>query len=199
MELQEIVAQRYATKLFDGRPVPEEKVAELLELVRWAPSGLNIQPWKIKIVTDAATKALLSAASFAEPQIESCSHLLVFCADTDFAGLSEKLSLAMKDHGIPDEIWDIVMGIAGDMAGMPPQELRAWTSCQVYIAATYAILGAKALGFDSCPMTHFVPEEYTRILVLPANVVPTVLCPIGYAADQPKPKWRYPVEDLLIS
>ena len=199
MELQEIVAQRYATKLFDGRPVPEEKVTELLELVRWAPSGLNIQPWKIKIVTDAATKALLSAASFAEPQIESCSHLLVFCADTDFAGLSEKLSLAMKDHGIPDEIWDIVMGIAGDMAGMPPQDLRAWTSCQVYIAATYAILGAKALGFDSCPMTHFVPEEYTRILVLPANVVPTVLCPIGYAADQPKPKWRYPVEDLLIS
>ncbi|MFH0914858.1 MAG: nitroreductase family protein [bacterium] len=199
MEFQEIVRQRYATKLFDGRAVPEAKVAELLELVRWAPSGLNIQPWKIKIVADAATKALLSAATFAEPQIESCSHLLVFCADTDFAGLSKKLDLAMKDRDIPDEVWDIVMGIAGEMAGMPPEELRAWTSCQVYIAVTYAILGAKTLGLDSCPMTHFVPQEYARILGLPANLVPTVLCPIGYAADQPKPKWRYPVEDLLIS
>jgi len=199
VEFQEIIKQRYATKLFDGRPVPDAKVAELLELVRWAPSGLNIQPWKIKMVADAATKALLSVATFAEPQIETCSHLLVFCTDTDFAGLSEKLSRAMKARGIPDKIWDIVMGIAGEMAGMPPEDLRAWTSCQVYIAATYAILGAKALGLDSCPMTHFIPEEYSRILALPANLVPTLLCAIGYPADQPKPKWRYPVEDLLIA
>lgn len=199
MEFQEIIKQRYATKLFDGRPVPEAKVAELLELVRWAPSGLNIQPWKIKIVTDAATKALLSAATFDEPQIESCSHLLVFCADNDFAALTAKLGRAMKERGIPDKIWDIVMGIAGEMAGMPSEALRAWTSCQVYIAATYTILGAKALGLDSCPMTHFVPSEYSRILGLPANLVPTLLCAVGYPADQPGPKWRYPVEDIVIA
>jgi nitroreductase/dihydropteridine reductase len=47
-------------------------------------------------------------------------------------------------------------------------------------------------------MTHFVPAEYSRILGLPANIVPTLLCPIGYPADQPKPKWRYPVEDIVI-
>jgi nitroreductase/dihydropteridine reductase len=199
VEFQEIVAQRYATKLFDGRPVPESKVAELLGLVRLAPSGLNVQPWRIKIVSDAATKALLSAATFAEPQIESCSHLLVFCTDTDFAGLTAKLSREMKARCIPDRIWDIVMGIAGEMAEMPPEELRAWSSCQVYIAGTYAILGAKALGLDSCPMTHFVPEEYSRILELPDNLVPTLLCAIGYPADEPRPKWRYPVEDLLIA
>jgi len=198
MEFSEIIMQRYATKLFDGRPIPEAKVAELLELVRWAPSGLNIQPWKIRIVSDAAAKAALSAASFAEPQIESCSHLLVFCADHDFAGLSEKLDRAMKDHDVPEEVQGIVMGIAGEMGGLPSDELRAWTSCQVYIAATYAILGAKALGLDSCPMTHFVPAEYSRILKLADNLVPTLLCAIGYPADEPGPKWRYPVEDLLV-
>ena len=96
MEFQDIIAQRYATKLFDGRPVPEAKVAELLELVRMAPSGLNIQPWRVRIVSDAPTKALLSAATFSEPQIESCSHLLVFCADSDFAGLSTKLGTTME-------------------------------------------------------------------------------------------------------
>jgi len=196
MEFPEIITQRYATKLFDGRLVPEAKITELLELVRWAPSGLNIQPWKIRVVTDAGTKALLSAVSFDEP--ESCSHLLVFCADHDFVGLSKKLGRAMKDHDVPEEVQGIVMGIAGDMAGMPADELRAWTSCQVYIAATYAILGAKALGLDSCPMTHFVPAEYARILKLPANLVPTLLCPVGYPADEPRPKWRYPVEDLLV-
>ena len=198
MEFQEIIAQRYATKLFDGRAVPEEKVTELLELVRWAPSGLNIQPWKVRIISDAATKTLLSAASFAEPQIESCSHLLVFCADSDFVGLSVKLDKAMEQHDVPEMVRGIVMGIAEHMGGMPAGDLRTWTSCQVYIAATYAILGAKALGLDSCPMTHFVPEEYSRILGLPDNIIPTLLCPIGYAADRPNPKWRYPVEDFII-
>jgi len=47
-------------------------------------------------------------------------------------------------------------------------------------------------------MTHFIPAEYSRILGLPANLVPTILCAVGNAADEPKPKWRYPVEDLLV-
>lgn len=198
MEFQELIAQRYACKLFDGRPVPEETMAELLELVRWAPSGLNMQPWKIRVVGDAATKELLSPATHDEPQVKSCSHLLVFCADTDVAALSEKLGREMKTHHVPEKIWDIVMGIAGEMAALPAPAFRSWSQSQVYIAATYAILGAKALGLDSCPMTHFMPEEYSRILGLPANLAPTILCAVGHAADQPKPKWRYPVEDLII-
>jgi len=54
MELKEVVAQRYAAKHFDGRPIPEDKIRELLELVRWAPSGCNMQPWRIKVVSDPA-------------------------------------------------------------------------------------------------------------------------------------------------
>lgn len=198
MEFEELIAQRYACKLFDGRVVPEESMAKLLELVRWAPSGVNMQPWKIKVVRDAKTKELLSPATHDEPQVKSCSHLLVFCADTDVAALSEKLGREMRTHHVPDMIWDIVMGIAGEMAALPAADFRSWSQCQVYIAATYAILGAKALGLDSCPMTHFIPAEYSRILELPASLVPTILCAVGYPADQPKPKWRYPVEDLII-
>ncbi len=198
MEFQELISARYACKLFDGRQVPEEKISELLEMVRLAPSGLNIQSWKIRVVSDAATKELLSPATHDGPQVKSCSHLLVFCADTDVTTLNEKLGQAMKTHNVPDNIWDIVMGIAGELAALPPAAFRCWSQCQVYIAATYAILGAKALGLDSCPMTHFVPEEYSRILGLPDSLVPTILCAVGNAADQPPPKWRYPVEDFVI-
>jgi nitroreductase len=198
VDFQELIGTRYACKLFDGPPVPEETIAELLEMVRLAPSGLNIQPWRIKVVSDAATKELLSPATHDEPQVKSCSHLLVFCADTDIDTLSQRLGREMKAHHVPDNIWDIVMGIAGEIAALPPSEIRAWMQSQVYIALTYAILGAKALGLDSCPMTHFIPAEYSRILGLPANLVPTILCAVGNAADQPKPKWRYPVEDLLV-
>jgi len=198
MEFKEIIARRYATKQFQPRQVPEDTVKELLEMVRWAPSGLNIQPWRIKVVADAATKALLEPATPDEPQIRSCSHLLVFCVDTDFAALSERLGQAMKDHGLPEWVQQIVMGIAAEMSGLPEQEKQTWLRCQVYIAATYALLAATSLGLDSCPMTHFLPAEYSRILGLPAHIQPVLLVALGYGADEPHPKWRYPVEDLLL-
>jgi nitroreductase len=198
MEFRELLTKRYATKLFQPEAVPEETVQRLLEMTRLAPSGLNIQPWRIRVVTDAETKAKLSAATHDEPQINSCSHLLVFCAYTDWESLTQRLSRTMKERAIPDMIWSKVTGIAAEMAQEPEADLRAWIIGQVYIAATYALLAAQSMGLDCCPMTHFDPGQYSRILELPENVVPVLLLPVGYAADQPRPKWRYPLEDILL-
>jgi nitroreductase len=198
MEFREAIMQRYATKRFAERPIPDSLIDQLLEMVRWAPSGLNIQPWRIKIVTEPHLKEQLSAVSWDEPQIMSCSHLLVFCADSDYQGLVNRLLPAMKEAGVPEKTCEIVKGITEEMAAMPPDRWLAYAQCQVYLALCYAILGAKDLGFDSCPMTHFRPDEYARILKLPPNLVPTLLCPLGYAADGAPKKWRYPKEDLLL-
>jgi nitroreductase/dihydropteridine reductase len=198
MEFKELLTKRYATKLFQPQAVPEETIQELLEMVRLAPSGLNVQPWRIKVVSDSQTKAKLSSATHDEPQINSCSHLLVFCADTDWSALTQRLGRVMKERTIPDMIWAKVMGIASEMAEEPEPDLRAWIIGQVFIAATYGLLAAQALGLDCCPMTHFEPGEYSRILGLPENVVPVVLLPVGYAADEARPKWRYPLGDILI-
>jgi nitroreductase len=78
MEFSTIVMSRYATKKFDGRKIPETKVNELLDMVRFAASAINLQPWKIKIVTDQKIKEQLRPAAFNQEQITSCSHLLVF-------------------------------------------------------------------------------------------------------------------------
>ena len=198
MEFKELLTKRYATKLFQPKAVPEETMQELLEMIQLAPSGLNIQPWRIKVVSDAETKAQLLAGAQDEPQIGSCSHLLVFCADMDWAAQTQRLGRTMKERTIPDKIWGIVMGIAAEMAMEPEDELRAWIVGNVYIAATYGMLGAQALGLDSCPMTHFPAAEYARVFGLPANIVPVLLLAIGYAADEARPKWRYPLGEILL-
>ena len=83
MEFKELLMSRYATKKFDGKIIDENKLEQLFEMIRFAPSALNIQPWKVKVVTDVETKKKLSAASMEQAQINTCSHLLVFCANTD--------------------------------------------------------------------------------------------------------------------
>jgi nitroreductase len=199
MELREAIAKRYATKHFDGRPIPEEKVRELLEMARWAPSGLNIQPWRVKVVTDPAVRQQLSAVTHDEPQIMSCSHLLVWCADLDYAGLKQRLMARMEKEGVPQFVRDIVGGIAEEMSHMTPQDWKTYAVANTFLPALLAQLVAKDMGFDSCLMSHFDPGDYVRILGLPQNLVPVLLCPLGYADDQFPMKWRFGVEEMLIA
>ena len=191
--------QRYATKRFDGRAVPEETVQELLEFVRFAPSALNLQPWRIRVVTDPAEKERLQPAAFGQPQVTTCSHLLVFCADPDYDGLIRKLDGLLRKNHVPDEMRETVIGMSRQFtAPMTAEQRLSWSAAQTYLALGNALNGAKALGLDSCPMGGFDPAAVSNILRLPTPLVPVMLCPIGYAADTPGPKLRHPIEELLV-
>jgi nitroreductase len=199
MEFGKIVMSRYATKKFDGKKIPETKVSELLEMVRFSASALNLQPWKIKVVTDQKTKELLRPAAFNQEQITSCSHLLVFCADPDYDSLISRLGTLLKTSGAPEEMQKNILGMAAQFAGrMSPEQKLAWSQAQTYLALGNAINGAKALGFDSCPMGGFDPQEFSRILKIPSPLVPTMLCPLGYAADKQMKKVRFAKEDIVF-
>ena len=199
MDFKSIVMERYATKKFDGKQIHQQKVDELLEIIRFSASSLNIQPWKIKVISDPATKEKLSPASWNQPQITTCSHLLVFCADTDLDSLTRSMENKMLITGVSKENVDSFMKMArGFIATLDDQKKLAWVQRQLYIALGNAINGAKSLGFDSCPMEGFSQEEYSKILGLSRNLVPTVLCPIGYAADVPRKKLRFGKEEVFF-
>jgi nitroreductase/dihydropteridine reductase len=199
MEFKDLVMHRYATKKFDGRKIDQARVDQLLEMIRFSPSALNIQPWKIKIVTDQKIKEQLKPASWDQEQITTCSHLLVFCANSDIAGLINKLETEMKKAAVPPEGIRMIMQLAGGLlATMDPGQQLVWAQHHVFLALGNALNGAKSLGFDSCPMGGFDPKEYARILALPPTLVPTMLCPIGFAADKPMPKMRFRKEDIFF-
>jgi nitroreductase/dihydropteridine reductase len=199
MDFKDIVMQRYAVKKFNGKLVPEEKINELIELVRFAPSALDLQPWKIKVVTDQKLKEQLRPAAFDQEQITTCSHLLVFCADPDYDSLIKKLGTLLEQNHIPKETQAMITGMAAQFAGgMSPEQRLAWSQAQAYLALGNALNGAKSLGFDSCPMGGFNPDEFIRILKIPKPLVPVMLCPVGYAADKPMPKLRFRKEDILF-
>ncbi|HEX7468599.1 MAG TPA: nitroreductase family protein [Methanobacterium sp.] len=199
MDFKELLMTRYATKKFDGTKIDGTKIDQLFEMIRFAPSALNLQPWKIKVVTDEKTKTRLSAASMEQAQIKTCSHLLVFCADTDLSGNADKITNLMKKVGVPDEnlkqvqeVMKIFLSNFDNETGINEAQ------CNVFIAAITAIFAAKSLGIDSCPMQGFNAEAYSEILEIPSGIVPTILVPVGYPADKPMPKLRFPKEDIFI-
>jgi nitroreductase len=199
MEFKKIVMERYATKKFDGKKVPDAKIEELKDIIRHAASSFGLQPWKIKVVTDQKTKDELMASSWNQAQIGTCSHLFIFCADTGTEELVKKLSQELSKTDMPAEALEgyvkVMMGFA---AGLQGEKRLAWSQRQVYLALGNAINGAKSLGFDSCPMEGFDAAAYAKILKLPKNLVPTALCPVGYASDKPRPKTRFAKEEVFF-
>jgi nitroreductase len=199
MEFKDIVTQRYATKEFDGRMVEEQKLFALLDLIRFSPSAFNLQPWKVKVVTAARIKAQLRPFAHDQPQITTCSHLLVFCANTELERLADKVLEVMDLTGMPeDDIRRHGAMIREYIASMSPEERLGFAREQVHIALANAVNGAKSLGLDSCPMGGFEPAAFAEVLFLPEEYVPVVLCAVGYAADTPLPKWRLPREEIFF-
>jgi nitroreductase len=61
MNVAEAVLARQAVRAFRPDPVPEAVIRELLDLARHAPSGGNLQPWHVHVVTGAARDALVAS------------------------------------------------------------------------------------------------------------------------------------------
>lgn len=199
MEFKDIVMQRYATKLFDGRMVDEDDLFLLLDIIRYSPSAFNLQPWKIKVISASRIKAGLRPHANDQPQITTCSHLLVFCANTELEPLVDKVLEGMEQSGVPgDVVQQYSTMIKGYISSMTPDQRMGFAREQIFLALGNAINGAKSLGFDSCPMGGFDPAAFAEVLFLPEEYVPVVLCAIGYAADRAPPKWRLPREEVFF-
>ncbi len=69
------------------------------------------------------------------------------------------------------------------------------------IVATHMMLAAASLGVGSCWMCAFKPAEVSAAFDLPAHVVPCLLLPLGYPAEDgtPSPRHtdRYPLEHTV--
>lgn len=63
MELLEIIKTRRSVRKFTGETVGDEDIDAILEAGRWAPSGLNNQPWRFAIIRKEETKRELAAAT----------------------------------------------------------------------------------------------------------------------------------------
>jgi nitroreductase / dihydropteridine reductase len=199
MEFKDIVMQRYAAKLFDGRMIDEPTLFTLLDIIRYSPSAFNLQPWKIKIVTASKIKKNLLPHTNNQPQVTTCSHLFVFCANTELEPLVDKAVEGLARTGLaPEAVSQYAVMIKGYIGSMSQEQRMAFAREQIHIALANAINGAKSLGLDSCPMGGFDPSAYAEVLFLPEEFVPVVLCAVGFAADKPFPKTRLPREDVFF-
>ncbi len=86
--------------------------------------------------------------------------------------------------GIPDQAWVRLDG-------------KSYCDIDVAIAMDHLILAATALGLGTCWIAAFDPIAAREVLGLPDGVDPIAFTPLGYPADQPSPKKRRPLAELV--
>ena len=60
LDIIEIIKNRRSVRKFTSEPVSEELIVKILEAGRWAPSGLNNQPWRFAVITDSGLRKEIS-------------------------------------------------------------------------------------------------------------------------------------------
>lgn len=65
------------------------------------------------------------------------------------------------------------------------------------IAFDHLVLAAANVGLGTCWVAAFDPAAAREILGLPGDVEPVAFTPLGYPADQPAPKQRKTIEELV--
>ena len=87
----ELMKERYSVRSFKTQPIPEEKLAYVLEAGRIAPTACNNQPQRIKVITDAADLAKVDKCTpcrFNAPVVLLVCYDKTVCWQRSFDGAS---------------------------------------------------------------------------------------------------------------
>lgn len=107
-EFLEILNKRYATKAMNGEVVSQQKIDNILEAIRLAPSSSGLQPFEVFVITDNETKSTIKEIAWNQSPVTDCSHLLVFAAWDHYTEdrINHMFDLTNEIRGFKNEGWE---------------------------------------------------------------------------------------------
>jgi nitroreductase/dihydropteridine reductase len=184
MSLIEALNWRYATKKMNGEPVPQDKVNQIIEAARLAPTSSGLQPFKVIVITNPALKAQIAPIAYDQSQIIDCSHLLVFAAWDNYTEERIRAVFARTnaERGLPDSATeDYVNRLLSLYTTRSQEENHHHAAKQAYLGFGLAIAEAAALEVDSTPMEGFDNAQLDTLLGLEEfHLKSTTILPLGY-------------------
>jgi nitroreductase/dihydropteridine reductase len=184
MELLDKLNWRYAAKAMNGEKVSQDKIDNIIEAARLAPTSSGLQPFEITVITDQKLKEQIRPISWNQSVITDCSHLLVFAAWDTYTEdrINKMFDLTNEIRGFKNEGWENYRQM---LLGMYPQQDAEinfnHAAKQAYIAFGMSVAAAAFEGVDATPVEGFDADKLDEILDLRAKGLRSaVMLPIGY-------------------
>ena len=167
MDLSQVIRDRRSIRKFKDTPVEWDKIEQVLNAARLAPSWKNQQCWRFLVLTDPARRASLLAAFTDEnpgkKAIAMAPAIIVVCADPVESGVENGIEYFIADTAIAFE---------------------------------HLCLAAHELGLGTCWMGMFDEGVVKAALEIPAEIRIVGITPIGYPDQEPKPRPRKELAEI---
>jgi len=166
MDCLTAILTRKSIRRFRKDDVSDEIVMKLIEAGNAAPSAGNLQARDFIVVRDEETKLKLAVASVRQMFIAEAPVLIVVVAN-----------------------YPRSMRVYGDRG-------RIYAEQDAAAAVQNILLAAHAMGLASVWIGAYDDEKVSEILNIPSYARPAAILPVGYPAEDPRPRRRYPLEEI---
>ena len=84
MTVIEAIQKRYSCRVYQDKPIEPDKIKQIFEAARLAPSAKNLQDWRFIVVTDKTTKVKLAQAANNQTFLSEAGAIIIACSNSDY-------------------------------------------------------------------------------------------------------------------
>ncbi|QIB68729.1 nitroreductase [Aminipila butyrica] len=172
----EEIANRRSIRKYQKKKLEKEKVIQILESARLAPSGSNTQPWSFIVVESQDTKEKLASADHGQTWMLSAPVFIVAVADIR-CRISADTKIRLDENSPEPELKQIIRDTA--------------------IAMEHILLEAEHRGIAACWTAWFAQDDIRPILNIPEDKYVCGIITLGYGEEAPQQRPRKAIEEMI--
>jgi nitroreductase len=169
MDIFQVIRDRRSIRKYKDTPIERDKIEQVLDAARLAPSWKNQQCWRFLVLTEPGNRAkLLDAFPDDNPgkkAIATAPVVVVVCADPAESDVENGIEYFVADTAIAFE---------------------------------HLCLAAHALGLGTCWMGWYNEGLIKRSLGIPDAIRIVGITPLGYPDQDPKPRPRKELGEIAF-
>jgi nitroreductase len=168
LEIPDAILKRKSVRAYAPKGLTDEELEALIKAAISAPSAGNMQPWGFVAVRDRGVKEALVEAAHGQSFIASAPVVIVVCADP---------ARTTPRYGERGE--------------------KLYCLQDTAAAVENIMLTAAHNGLGTCWIGAFDEGMAAAAIGLPGGIRPVAMIPVGYPAQDPTPRPRRPVAEVL--
>jgi len=201
--VKDAIAARHSVRAFTKQQLTETEITELLDAARNAPSSLNSQPWRFKVVTAPADLAWFgtSAASRKQSWLSDAAAIIVGCVDlANYVKDSQSAAFFYRENKLIDgEPMDGIEAYVAREAAAAEQAKFGACAMNLGIALSFLMLRAVEMGLGTCWVGMFDEANVKARLGLADGLRVVNLLAVGHP-DEPTvyPRKRKTLAEIVL-
>ena len=191
--VKKVTEDRHSVRAFDGKPIEDGVLEEILGYSLRCPTSLNVQPYKLVVVRDQEKKSQLARAMDAgnDNTVRSSSATIIVLSDHEPSKLvpfgMKTLLMAYYSNTILNVLFgwilDFMFSIMRLFRASPRRfSCEAWSFQQCGFLMQNIVLLAKSKGIDSLIMEGFNEAAVREFAKIPKRYQIASIVSLGYKA-----------------